>query len=51
MNITAVEIVNRETQEVVESFDVEGKADRVIDRLEAGISINLDHQRFYTRRV
>lgn len=51
MATTAIEIVDRETREVIESFDVEGDTDRAIDKLEAGININLDHQRFLTRRV
>lgn len=49
--ITELQIVERETGNVVESFDVEGDTDRAIDKLEAGIDINLDHQRFYTRRA
>lgn len=51
MATTAIEIVDRETREVVKSFDVEGDTDRAIDKLEAGININLDHQRFLIRRV
>lgn len=29
-------------------FDVTGKSDRAIERMENGMNINLDHARFYT---
>lgn len=49
--ITELQIVERETGNVVESFDVAGYTARAVDKLAAGIDINLDHQRFYTRRI
>lgn len=42
-----VVIVESSTGEVVKEFDVTGKSDRHIDRLMAGMSINLDHESFY----
>lgn len=45
-----VQIINNETGEAEESFDVSGESDRQIERLIRGIEINLDHARYYVDR-
>ena len=45
-----VQIINNETGEAEESFDVSGESDRQIERLIRGIEINLDHTRYYVDR-
>lgn len=44
-----IEIVEYSTEAVVESVDVSGKNERQIDKIDRGININLDHDKFYTR--
>lgn len=51
MEVTAIEIVEYSTQEVVESFDMRGKSVREVGRIESGMNRNLDHERFYTRKI
>lgn len=48
---TAVEIVEIATGEVVESIDVSGMDKRSISRMEMGMLINMDRERFFTRWV
>lgn len=48
---TAVEIVEIATGEVVESLDVSGMSERSISRMEMGMLINMDRERFFTRWV
>lgn len=48
---TAIEIVEIATGEVVDTIDVEGMGDRMISRVEGGMLINMDRERFFTRRV
>ncbi len=43
----ALRIVNRETGEVVSAVDVTGKSERQIYRVEMGMLINMDTDRFY----
>lgn len=45
-----VQIINNETGEAEESFDVTGESDRQIERLIRGIEINLDHTRYHVGR-
>lgn len=40
-------IVNRETGEVVSTVDVTGRSERTIERVETGMLINMDTDRFY----
>lgn len=43
-----IEVVETKTGEVVKTFGPH--LDRMCDRLENGVNINLDHDRFFTRR-
>lgn len=49
--MATIEIVHRDTGEVVESMDVSDQTERKIDRIVSGILINLDHENYYTRLV
>lgn len=49
--MATIEIVHRDTGEVVESMDVSDRTERQIDRIASGILINLDHENYYTRLV
>ena len=49
--ITAIEIVEIATGDVVDTLDVEGMGERMISRMETGMLINMDRERFFTRRV
>ncbi len=44
-----LEVVSFETGEVVRAFDVSGKSDRHIDRLEAGLLCQMAKDKFFTR--
>lgn len=46
-----IEIVEREKEEVIKRLDVSDKSDRMIDRIESGININLNHDHFYTNQI
>lgn len=46
----AIEIVDGETGLVVRSIDVRGKSADAIDRIDTGANINLNHDRYFTRR-
>jgi len=43
-----LEIVQMEGNKVVKRFDVTGKGERGVERLERGVNINLNHDEFYT---
>lgn len=43
-----IEVVKYYGQEVVMRMDVTGKPERQIERIEAGININLNHKDYYT---
>ena len=45
-----VEIVEYETEQVVDRIDC-GASGRRADRIDDGVNINLNHERFYTRIV
>lgn len=45
-----VQIINNETGEAEQSFDVTGESDRQIERLIRGIEINLDHAHYHVDR-
>lgn len=38
-----------EGNKVVKRFDVTSKGERVVERLERGVNINLNHNEFYTQ--
>ncbi|MCP4987241.1 MAG: hypothetical protein GY928_14680 [Colwellia sp.] len=42
-----VVIIQASTGAVAQRFDVTDKSERYVDKLERGISINLDHAHFY----
>ena len=44
-----IEIKEFGTNKVVKRFDVTGKADRMIDKFDDGINIQLNHDKFYTQ--
>lgn len=46
-----IEIVAYGTDEVVKTIDCPGKSERQVDKIDRGVNINLDHERFYTRIV
>lgn len=46
-----IEVVSYETGEVVKALDCAGKSESAVDRIERGMNVNLDHERFYTRQV
>lgn len=43
-----MEIKEFGTDKVVKRFDVTGKHDRMIDKFDDGLNINLNHDKFYT---
>ena len=44
----AIDVVSYETGEVVKSVDVRGKAERTVDKVDRGMQINLDHEKYFT---
>jgi hypothetical protein len=48
--VVALEAVEIDTGKVVETVDVSGKCDNMIDRVEMGMLINMDLERFSVRR-
>ena len=47
MNAWVVRIIEYETRKVVKTFKPEA-TERAAERLDRGVNINLDHERFYT---
>jgi hypothetical protein len=45
-----LEIVEYGTDEVVKRMDVTNKSERLIERIERGVNINLNHNEFFTRQ-
>ncbi len=43
-----LEVKSYENGEVVKRLDVSCESDRSIDRIERGLNINLNHEKFYT---
>ncbi len=43
-----IDIIDFETDEVVMRINVTGKSDRTIDKIDDGLNINLNHDKFYT---
>lgn len=50
MNYTYIEIIKTATNEVVSRMDVTGKSERFIEQVEAGASINLNHNEYHLDR-
>lgn len=48
--VVALEVVELETGKVIETVDVHGKPERMIDRVEMGMLRNMDLDRFSVRR-
>ena len=42
-------IIEYETGKTVKEIDVTGKTDRQVEKVDDGLQINLNHERFYTR--
>jgi hypothetical protein len=47
--VVAIEIVSTEDGQVVKTIDVDGRTPSQIEKIDAGMQINLDHARFFTR--
>ena len=45
---TYIEIKEKSTKKVVKRFDVTGKHERMIEKFDDGLNINLNHDKFYT---
>ena len=45
---TYLEIKEYKTDKVVKRIDVTGKTDRMIDKIDSGMNINLNHEKYYT---
>ena len=45
---TYIEIKEKSTNKVVKRFDVTGKHERMIEKFDDGLNINLNHDKFYT---
>jgi hypothetical protein len=43
-----IEVKTFKTAEVVKRLDVSGKSEKSIDRIDDGLNINLNHEKFYT---
>ena len=41
-------IMERETNNIIHKVDVTGKSDRIIDKIEDGMNINLNHDLYFT---
>lgn len=46
-----IEIVEYATDKVVKTIDCHDKSERQVEKVDDGVNINLDHDRFYTRMV
>jgi len=44
-----IQIVEYKTSSVVKEIDVTGKLERQIEKIDSGININLNHEKFFTR--
>jgi len=44
-----IEVIEYNTGKIVKTLDVSGKSEQAIDRIDIGLNINLNHDRFYTR--
>ena len=51
MKYKYLEIVKDSTQEVVARLDVTGKSEKAIERIEGGMSLNLNHDEYSIRDV
>jgi len=51
MKYKYLEIVKDSTQEVVSRLDVTGKSERAIERIEGGMSLNLNHNQYSIRET
>ena len=49
--VARIEIVSYKTGKSVKTFDVSDKSERQIDKIDSGININLNHDKFYTRQL
>jgi hypothetical protein len=49
MNRTFIQIVGFRNNEIVKNIDVTGKTEREIEKIENGILINMDTDKFYTK--
>ena len=43
-----INVVDCETNEIVKQVDVTGKSERSIGKIEDGLNINLNHNKYYT---
>ena len=43
-----IEIIEYKTNKVISRFDVTGKNERMIDKFDSGLNINLNHSEYYT---
>lgn len=50
-NVSKLEIVEWATGEVVETVNVDGMPDRMVERVTAGMLTNMDRERFGVREV
>lgn len=46
-----IEIIDKDTGEAVETVDVSGRSGRDAHKVQRGMNINLNHDRYYTRLV
>ena len=46
-----IAVISYDTEEVVKKIDVTGKSESQIDRIENGLNINLNHNKFYTMLI
>ena len=45
---TYLEVTEFKTKKVVKRYDVTGRPDRMIDKFDDGLNINLNHDKYYT---
>ena len=46
-----IQVVSFETEEVIHQIEITGKTHTQIERIDNGLNINLNHEKFYTREV
>jgi uncharacterized FlaG/YvyC family protein len=46
-----IEVVDNETGEVVKTIDVTSRSDREVEKIDSGLNINMNHERYFTRIV
>jgi len=51
METIALEVVDIETGDVAHTVDVKGKSENHVDRVERGMLMQMDVERFFVRRV